>query len=195
MHLSRRVVKGRGTDTVGKRRAVFLDRDGVLNLSVVREGKPYPPANLSELKVAPGVDQGCKALREAGYVLIGITNQPDVPRGITEKKVVEEINRFLVDRLSMDSIRVCYHDNADECECRKPKPGLILQAAQEKEIDLEASFMVGDRWKDVEAGRRAGCRTVLIDNHYAEPNKTKPTYTVSSFPEAVAAILSGKGNT
>ncbi len=178
-----------------KRRAVFLDRDGVLNCSVVRNGKPYPPANLAELKVAPGVEQGCRALREAGYLLIGITNQPDVPRGITEKKVVEEINGYLSALLSMDSIRVCYHDNADQCECRKPKPGLILQAAREKDIDLEASFMVGDRWKDVEAGRRAGCRTVLIDNQYAEPNATQPTYTVSSFPEAVAAILSGKEHT
>jgi D-glycero-D-manno-heptose 1,7-bisphosphate phosphatase len=184
-----------GVRTIGKRRAVFLDRDGVLNLSVVREGRPYPPANLSELKVAPGVEQGCQALREAGYVLIGITNQPDVPRGITEKKGVEEINHYFLTLLSMDSIRVCYHDNADECECRKPKPGLILQAAQEEEIDLGASFMVGDRWKDIEAGKRAGCKTVLIDNHYAEPTNTRPTYTVNSFPEAVTAILFGKGNT
>jgi D-glycero-D-manno-heptose 1,7-bisphosphate phosphatase len=183
-----------GVGTIGKRRAVFLDRDGVLNLSVVREGKPYPPGSFSELVVAPGVEEGCQTLREAGYLLIGITNQPDVARGTTPKKVVEEINHYLIDRLSMDSIRVCYHDNSDECECRKPKPGLILQAAQEEAIDLEASFMVGDRWKDVEAGRRAGCRTILIDNHYSEPNKSKPTYTVTSFHEAVTAILSGKEN-
>ena len=181
-----------GLDATGKRRAVFLDRDGVLNCSVVRDGKPYPPANLSELKVAPGVEQGCRVLREAGYLLIGITNQPDVPRGITEKTVVEEINTYLSALLSMDSIRVCYHDNADDCECRKPKPGLILAAAQEKQIDLDASFMVGDRWKDVEAGRRAGCRTVLIHNHYSEANKSSPTYTVNSFEEAVSVILSGK---
>ena len=155
----------------------------------MRDGKPYPPANLAELKVAPGVEQGCQALRDAGYLLIGITNQPDVPRGITKKEVVLEINAYLSALLSMDSIRVCYHDNADDCECRKPKPGLILAAAQEKQIDLEASFMVGDRWKDVEAGRRAGCRTVLIDNHYAEPNKTRPTYTVSNFKQAVEVIL------
>jgi D-glycero-D-manno-heptose 1,7-bisphosphate phosphatase len=118
-----------------------------------------------------------------------------VARGITEKKVVEEINQYLSKRLSIESFHVCYHDNADECECRKPRPGLILDAAAEKQIELGTSFMVGDRWKDVEAGRRAGCRTVLIDNHYAEPNRSKPTYTVSSFEEAVAAILSGKENT
>ncbi len=173
----------------GKHRAVFLDRDGVLNKAVIREGRPYPPSGLFELEVAPGVDKGCKALRDAGYLLIGITNQPDVPRGKTEKKVVEEINGYLTARLAMDSIRVCYHDDADGCECRKPKPGLILEAAGERKIDLSASFMVGDRWKDVEAGRRAGCRTVLIDNDYAEPGKSAPTFTVSSFEEAVQVIL------
>ena len=178
-----------GVGAVEKRKAVFLDRDGVLNLSVVREGKPYPPGSFADLVVAPGVEQGCKALREAGFLLIGITNQPDVPRGITQKSTVEQINGYLTTLLSMDSIRVCYHDNADECECRKPKPGLILEAAHERGIDLAASFMVGDRWKDVEAGTRAGCSTVLIDNRYAEPNKSRPTYTVNSFREAVEVIL------
>jgi len=178
-----------GVRTIGKRRAVFLDRDGVLNRAVVREGKPYPPANIRELEVAPGVDAGCRALRDAGYLLIGITNQPDVARGVTEKKVVEEINQYLSKRLSIDSFRVCYHDNTDDCECRKPKPGLILVAAAEKDIDLGASFMVGDRWKDIEAGRRAGCRTVFIDNHYSESNESEPTFTAGSFLEAVEVIL------
>lgn len=142
--------------------------------------------------MAPGVEEGCRALKEAGYFLIGITNQPDVARGVTERKVVEEINNHLTARLGIDSFKVCYHDNADNCECRKPKPGLILQAAAENHVDLSASFMVGDRWKDVEAGRRAGCKTVLIDNHYAEAQKSVPTFTVSSFKEVVAVILSGK---
>ena len=178
-----------GVSAIRGSRAVFLDRDGVLNLSVVREGKPYPPGGLSELVVAPGVEAGCKALRDAGFVLIGITNQPDVARGTTPRSAVEEMNRYLTTLLDLDSIRVCYHDDADRCDCRKPKPGLILQAAQEKGIDVAASFMVGDRWKDVEAGTRAGCRTVLIDNHYSEPQRSKPTYTVNSFTEAVEAIL------
>ena len=143
----------------------------------------------------PGVDEGCQALREAGYVLIGVTNQPDVARGVTEKKVVEQINQYLSKRLSIHSFRVCYHDNADECSCRKPKPGLLLDAAAEKGIDLRASFMVGDRWRDVEAGRRHGCTTVFIDHHYLEPNQSKPDFTAHNFPEAVAVILSRKDNT
>ncbi len=178
-----------------RHRAVFLDRDGVLNRAVIRAGRPYPPEALSELEIAPGVEQGCRALREAGFLLVGITNQPDVARGRTEKKVVEEINGYLSNRLSMDSFRVCYHDDADGCECRKPKPGLILEAAGDRQIDLGASFMVGDRWKDIEAGRRAGCRTVLIDNHYAEANRSQPTFTVKNFEEAVRVILSGKERT
>jgi D-glycero-D-manno-heptose 1,7-bisphosphate phosphatase len=181
-----------GVRTISKQKAVFLDRDGVLNLSVIREGKPYPPGSFSELQVAPGVDEGCRKLRDSGFLLIGITNQPDVARGVTEKRVVEEINKYLVERLFMDSIRVCYHDSADACECRKPKPGLILQAANEKGVDLSISFMVGDRWKDIEAGKRAGCRTIFIDNHYAEANLITPTFTVKSFKEAVTAILLGK---
>jgi len=142
--------------------------------------------------MAPGVEKGCEALKEAGYILIGITNQPDVARGITDRRTVEEINDHMTARLGIDSIRVCYHDDADNCNCRKPKPGLILDAAAEKRVDLSASFMVGDRWKDIEAGRRAGCRTVLIDNHYAEANKSVPTFTVSTFSDAVKAILLGK---
>ncbi len=181
-----------GIGTIRGRRAVFLDRDGVLNKSVVREGKPYPPGSLAELEMAPGVMEGCRALKEAGYLLIGITNQPDVARGVTDRRTVEEINSHLTTRLGIDSFRVCYHDDADNCDCRKPKPGLILDAAAERSVDLSASFMVGDRWKDIEAGRRAGCRTVLIDNHYAEANKSTPTFTVSTFSEAVRAILNGK---
>ena len=163
-------------------------------MAVIRAGKPYPPAGLSELQMASGVVEGCQALRDVGYLLIGITNQPDVPRGKTDRKVVEEINNFLTERLSMDSIRVCYHDDGDDCECRKPKPGLILQAAGERQVDLSRSFMVGDRWRDIEAGSRAGCRTVFIDNHYAEANRSKPTFTVNSFEEAVKVILLGKEN-
>lgn len=169
--------------------AVFMDRDGVLNNTVMRGGQQFPPADLRELVVAPGVEEGCRALREAGYVLVGITNQPDVARGLTDRRTVEEINANLVERLGMSEFRVCYHDDGDDCGCRKPKPGLILQAAQEQRIDVAASYMVGDRWKDIEAGRRAGCRTVLIRNQFAEPGRCAPTFTVGSFPEAVAAIL------
>ncbi|MBI5304091.1 MAG: transaldolase [Chloroflexi bacterium] len=149
-------------------RAVFFDRDGVLNRAIVREGKPHPPANLDQLEIPGDARDALRALRAAGFLLIGVTNQPDVARGTQTRAMVEAINAALRARLPLDEIRVCYHDDADACECRKPAPGLLVQAAREYNIDLAASFMIGDRWKDVQAGRRAGCRTIHLDGRYAE---------------------------
>ena len=171
------------------RRAVFLDRDGVLNRAIVRDGRPHPPSNLEELEILPGVIEACTRLREVGFLLIVITNQPDVARGTQRREVVEAINRALCAQVPVDDIRVCYHDDADDCPCRKPKPGLILEAAQEWDIDLASSFVVGDRWKDIEAGRRAGCRTVFIDYNYNEPRPESPDCRVNSLMEAVDWII------
>jgi len=171
------------------RRAVFLDRDGVLNRAIVRNGKPYPPSRPTELQVLPGVIQACTALKAAGFLLIVVTNQPDVARGTQRREVVEAINEALRTRIPLDDIRVCYHDDPDGCFCRKPRPGLLLQAAQDWQVDLTASFMVGDRWKDIEAGRRAGCKTVLIDYGYAETQQSVPHHHVSSLVEATEWII------
>lgn len=171
------------------KRAVFLDRDGVINRAVVREGKPYPPASLSELEVLPGVEDALVSLHQAGYLLIVLTNQPDVARGTTTQETVEEINRFLVSVLPLDEFRTCYHDSADLCGCRKPQPGALLSAARIHGIDLEKSFMVGDRWRDVEAGQRAGCRTCFIDYGYAEKQPEGVDFRVASLLEAAQIIL------
>ena len=171
-----------------KRRAVFLDRDGVLNRSVVRNGKPYPPNSPEEIEILPGVEDGLRLLHRAGYLLIGATNQPDVARGKQRQIVVEKINQILLDSLPLLEIRVCYHDDPDECNCRKPLAGLLLQAAEAHNIDLAKSFMVGDRWKDIEAGRRAGCTTILIDYGYNEPELSVPHYRVHSLKEAAYLI-------
>jgi D-glycero-D-manno-heptose 1,7-bisphosphate phosphatase len=171
------------------RRAVFLDRDGVINQAVVREGKPYPPANLAEMKVLPGVSEALTALHEAGLMLIVVTNQPDVGRGTTPKAIVEEINHSLANRLPIDEFRTCYHDNGDGCECRKPLPGALIAAAKDHDIDLSNSFMVGDRWRDTEAGERAGCKTFFIDYGYAEKQPETVDYRVQSLAEAANIIL------
>lgn len=173
-----------------KQRAVFLDRDGVINRAIVREGKPYPPADLSELEILPGVPEALKRLHEAGFRLIVVTNQPDVARGAQTRAAVEAMHAALLAHgLPIDSFRVCYHDNANQCNCRKPAPGLLLAAAQEENIDLSASFMIGDRWRDVEAGRRAGCATLFVDYHYAEPEQSQPDARVKSLAEAVEWIF------
>ncbi len=159
--------------SAAKRRAVFLDRDGVINRAVVRDGKPYPPASLAEVEVLPGVAEALARLRAAGFLLLVATNQPDVARGTQRREVVEAINARLLAELPLDEVFVCYEDGPD-CPRKKPNPGLLLEAAAKYDIDLAGSFMVGDRWRDIEAGHRAGCRTIFIDYGYREQRPPHP---------------------
>jgi D-glycero-D-manno-heptose 1,7-bisphosphate phosphatase len=168
---------------------VFLDRDGVLNEARVADGRPYPPRDASEVRVLPGVREACRQLAEAGYLLIVVTNQPDVARGTQTLAAVEAINARLQDELSLDAVIVCPHDEPDGCQCRKPRPGMLLAAAQQWDVDLGASFMVGDRWRDVAAGAAAGVRTVFVDRHYAERAPEAPDLTVSELEESVPWII------
>jgi len=183
---------GIGQVSGGGRRAVFLDRDGVLNRPVVRNGRPHPPATLGELEILGDAANALRALKEAGFLLLGVTNQPDVARGTQRREVVEEINAAIRAALPLDDMLVCYHDDADGCPCRKPGPGLLKEAAERHRIDLGASFLVGDRWRDVEAGHAAGCTVVLIDYGYSERAAAgpPPDCTVRSLSEAGAWILS-----
>lgn len=172
-----------------KVKAVFLDRDGVLNKAVIVDGKPYPPISVDELEIPEGVKEGLKQLKELEYLLIVITNQPDVARGTTPVKIVDDINNHLKQQLIIDDFFCCVHDNADNCECRKPKPGMIFAAAKKWDIDLSRSFMVGDRWKDIETGRNAGLKTILIDYAYTE-KYDKPDYNCHNFLEVTQIIMS-----
>jgi D-glycero-D-manno-heptose 1,7-bisphosphate phosphatase len=171
-------------------RAVFLDRDGVLNQAIVSDGKPYPPRNLDELVIFADAREALLALRSDGYRLVVVTNQPDIARGTVTREHVARMNQYLRDRLPLDAIEVCEHDDADECACRKPKPGLLTRAAERDGIELAASFMVGDRWRDIEAGRRAGCRTLLIGDGYQEGLQSQPDVRVGSLSDAAAWIFS-----
>jgi D-glycero-D-manno-heptose 1,7-bisphosphate phosphatase len=170
------------------RRAVFLDRDGVLNAAVVRDGRPYPPRSVDEVEVLPGVEGACNRLRTAGFDLVVVTNQPDIARGTQTLEAVRHINNALLAALPLDEVVVCPHDDDDDCDCRKPRPGMLLDAAQRRGIDLSTSFMVGDRWRDVEAGIRAGCRTVFIDRDYDE-RSVQADVSVADLAEAAVWIL------
>lgn len=174
---------------VGLKRAVFLDRDGVLNRASLRDGKAKPPLTLADLQILPGVKEALARLDAAGFDLVVVTNQPDVARGLFPKATVEAINAALAAELPLDEFRVCYHDDADGCDCRKPAPGLLLAAARERGLDLSASFMVGDRWRDVEAAQRAGCTPVFIDYAYPERPPTGHFVRVKSLTEAADFIL------
>lgn len=175
---------------MSKNRAIFLDRDGVLNRALVRAGKPYPPQCVSEVEILPGVFEGLQQLKAVGFILITVTNQPDVARGTLNRGTVEEINSYLGDRLPINRFITCYHDSDDGCDCRKPKPGMILRGASEFQIDLEESYMIGDRWRDIVAGNNAGCKTIFVDYGYDEQRPESFDYVVGSLLEAAQIILS-----
>jgi D-glycero-D-manno-heptose 1,7-bisphosphate phosphatase len=171
------------------RRAVFLDRDGVINRAIVRNGKSFPPGSLDEVEILPQVKLALNNLKTAGYLLIVVTNQPDVATGKTSQLVVDQINSYLANSLPIDEFRTCYHDDKDRCQCRKPLPGSLLDAAIEHRIDLNHSFMIGDRWKDIEAGAAAGCKTFFINYGYQEKQPDYPDFIVSSLAEAAEIII------
>ena len=171
-------------------RAVFLDRDGVINRVTVRDGRPHPPSSLDELEILPQVSEAIEEIRKAGFLIIVVTNQPDVATGVQQQAVVEAIHHQIQETCRIDEIKVCYHVDADMCSCRKPKPGMILTAGAEWSLDLENSFMVGDRWQDVEAGQAAGCQTIFIDAGYDERKPGSPDASVISLLEASQFILS-----
>jgi D-glycero-D-manno-heptose 1,7-bisphosphate phosphatase len=177
-----------------QRKAIFLDRDGVLNSAIIRDGKPYPPASLSELHIPDDVPLALSELKSAGFMLIGATNQPDVARGTTPRTLVEAINTEIMKTCPLDEIRVCYHDDADACKCRKPLPGLLFDAAYDYVIDLKQSIMIGDRWKDIEAGQRAGCKTIWLNQQYSEKApKNAPDFIAKNLKEAAEWIINNKG--
>ncbi|MEO5337796.1 MAG: HAD family hydrolase [Magnetospirillum sp. WYHS-4] len=169
--------------------AVFLDRDGVLVRPVVRDGKPYAPLAADDMELLPGAAAAVARLKKAGFFLVVVTNQPDVARGDLDRAVVETMHARLLDWLPLDAVRTCWHDDRDGCSCRKPKPGLLLDAAADFAIDLAASYMVGDRWRDVEAGLAAGVRTVFIDYGWSEKRPPAPDFVVGSVAEAAAIVL------
>ena len=170
-------------------RAVFLDRDGVLNANIERDGKQVAPTTLAEFQLLPGVVDAVARLKAAGFIIVVVTNQPDVATGRTPKAVVEAMHAILRSQMPLDAIMVCFHTDKDKCACRKPLPGMLLEAAAELDIDLGGSFMVGDRWRDTLAGRAAGCRTIFVDYGHFQEGPHRPERTVRSLPEAVSFIL------
>lgn len=172
-------------------RAVFLDRDGVINRALERERKPYPPTSIAEFEILPEVPAALAQLKAAGFLLVVATNQPDVGRGTLAREVVEQIHTHLLALLPIDRVEVCYHagQGISDCDCRKPKAGMLRHAAAALGIDLARSWMVGDRWRDIDCGHAAGCRTIFIDRGYAEELKQKPDFSARHLGEAATIIL------
>jgi D-glycero-D-manno-heptose 1,7-bisphosphate phosphatase len=173
-----------------KRRAVFLDRDGVINRCDVRQGKPYAPRAAKDFRLLPGVPAAVRALKSAGLLVVVVTNQPDIGNGLVSESIVEAMHDKLRSALPVDDLRVCPHSQSAGCDCRKPKPGMLIDAARDLNIDLKRSFIVGDRSGDIVAGEAVGCYTLFIDRRYTEPRPKQPDQRVRSLPSAVKTILS-----
>lgn len=168
--------------------AFFLDRDGVLNRANVRDGKPYAPTQFDQFQILPGVIEAVATIRQRGHLAIVVTNQPDVGNGLVSRSVVEQMHQLVRNSLDVSEIFVCYHPQTAGCECRKPRPGMLLEAASRFDIDLSRSVMVGDRRSDIAAGDAVGCMTVFIEAHYKEPRPKAPNLTALSLLEAVSIL-------
>jgi D-glycero-D-manno-heptose 1,7-bisphosphate phosphatase len=169
--------------------AVFFDRDGVLNANIERDGRFVAPTTLADFRILPGAAEAVSRLKKAGFTLVVVTNQPDVATGRTPRSVVDAMNAQLRAAMPIDDVKVCFHIDEDRCTCRKPQPGMILEAARERGIYLPGSFVVGDRWRDMEAGRNAGCKTILVDVGLVQDGAMQPDRIVKTLSEAVDCIL------
>jgi len=170
------------------RMAVFLDRDGTLNKAYIEKGLPISPSSLNKFKIIKGVKKSINRLKKLNFLCILITNQPDVSRGKISKKTVDKMNSYIKKEIKLDDMFVCYHDNQHNCSCRKPKPGLLVRASKKWKINFNKSFMIGDRWKDILAGKKVGCKTIFINNNYKNDKKVKADFTFTSLLNAVNKI-------
>ena len=170
------------------KKSVFLDRDGVINKVYIKDGLPQSPNSLDELKILPGVKESIIKLKKLNFICLMVTNQPNVSRKKIDKNSVIQMNNFLKNEIALDDIFVCYHDDSDNCNCRKPKPGLLLQAGKKWDVDFKKSFMIGDRWRDIQAGEKVGCKTIFLDYKYNEKKPKKPDFVSDSLLNAAHII-------
>jgi D-glycero-D-manno-heptose 1,7-bisphosphate phosphatase len=167
---------------------VFLDRDGVVNKIILKERRPYSPRKLDQLEILDGVRDAVKILKKLGFKVVVVTNQPEISRGLITEDLIMEMHNKISEETGIESFYFCRHDDFHDCECRKPKTGMLLRAAVELDLDFNQSYLVGDRWKDIQAGQKVGCKCYFIDNNYDEPRPIFPFRTVKSLYEAAILI-------
>lgn len=170
-----------------RNKAVFLDRDGVINEVIFRgSDKPIAPWSLEEFKVIKGLNKPLTKIVELGYFLFVISNQPDISKGLVDIPTVESMNSIILDKLPITKIIYCPHEDYHNCSCRKPKPGMLITLSEEYNINLLSSFLIGDNWKDIEAGKTAGCKTILLERKY---NKSvKAHFAIKSLIDVLKII-------
>lgn len=164
-------------------KAVFFDRDGVLNKAIIKDGLPYPPKGMDDLEINEGALELISSLKAKNFKVFVFTNQPDIARGKTTRRTVDLINSFIQEELGIDDVVVCPHDNSDNCLCRKPKPGMLEYLAKKYIVNLKNSFVVGDREKDIIAGQKVKCKTIFLNNNYTEPAPKKFDFEIYELME------------
>jgi len=174
---------------LAENKCVFLDRDGVLNESLVISGKPYAPTQKSEFKITNGSIDAINKIKKKGFLTIIVTNQPDLVTGKLEKHTLDFFHKKLITLMPIDDIFICAHVDRDKCSCRKPKPGLIFKAASKYNINLSKSYMIGDRWRDVDCAKEAGLRSIFIDHRYNEKLNNVPDFTIFTIRDAINCIV------
>ena len=170
-------------------KAVFLDRDGVINRSHLVDGVAKPPTVIEEVEILGGVIEAIKILKDHDFIPVVVTNQPDVARGVILESQVDAINTYIGACTNLEFFYTCFHDDIDKCDCRKPAPGLIKRAASDLNLNISNSYLVGDRWRDIAAGQAAGCQSFFIDYSYPEEAPKMPFIKVSSLMDAVRIMI------
>ena len=168
---------------VKKKKIAFFDRDGVLNKTLIKQRKPIAPRNINEFKINLQAKEIISYLKSNDYIVIVVTNQPDIGNGLVEKKVVYQMNQRLKSNLLIDDIFVCFHSQKDNCNCRKPRTGLFEKALKKYNVDKAKSFIIGDRFSDIEAGFNFKIKTILLGNGYSESHKIKPDFKILNLKE------------
>lgn len=164
-------------------KAVFLDRDGIINVTQVINKKPVAIRAFEQFVFVEGIQKAIDKFIKIGYTIFVVTNQPDISRGKIKIEEVEKINRHILHELPIKKIYMCTHDYYDNCECKKPKAGMLFSAKKEYDVELKSSWIIGDRWSDIEAGKNAGCKTIFVDYGYDEKLKSNPDIIVKNVKE------------
>lgn len=171
-----------------KNRAFFLDRDGVINKSLLKKGKPLAPREFKQFKIIKNVDKSLIFLKKQGFKNIIITNQPDIKKGLIKNSTSKRINKEIKKKLQIDDIFICKHTDEDNCNCRKPKTGLIKKAKKKWNIDLKKSYLIGDRWRDIFLANKLKINCFYIDKNYKERKPKKYNYKVKNLYAAIRKL-------
>lgn len=175
-----------------KKKAVFLDRDGVINAIVSRGGKLSVPFSVNEFKVIEGAREAVALLKAHGFVCIVVTNQPDIARGNLSEKNLSAIHKYMQKETGVEAVYFCPHSKDGECNCKKPAMGMVQDAVREHGIVLAESWLVGDRWRDIQMAKNAGLKSILVvtDATKEDVVPMEPDYSVKNLSEA-ARIIAG----